>query len=140
MDNLKQKYGTVYLSGPMTGQKNLGKKNFADAEATVRALGLDVINPREKDLPEGVDYPIVKRKKLAEILLTDLHLLLKADTICLLPNWETSLGASLEKQFATIAGLNIIGLEALEYELEQLNKAKNQESSLEYIKDDTASE
>jgi hypothetical protein len=89
----------IYLSGPMTGIKNLNRKNFNDAECTLRyVFQCDVFNP--VSLPKNLTY--------AEYMKLDIKELLKCDVIFMLHGWELSKGATLEHSIAELCGIKII--------------------------------
>lgn len=93
----------VYIAGPMTGYDNL---NFP------------LFNKVEEELSK--DYTIVNPARLAESILCvskdipretflrlDIYHLLICDGIVLLPSWETSRGAVLERDIAKELKLDI---------------------------------
>lgn len=95
----------VYVSGPMTGIHELNFPAFHQATARLRATGLDVINPAELD--EGDSGPA---KQWHEYLRRDIAVLVTCDAIALLPGWEGSRGARLEKHIADELGMKVISL------------------------------
>lgn len=89
----------IYISGPMTGMKNLNREAFAAAENLLREQGEIPINPH--DFPEQKSYE--------DYLLFDLEVLAtSADAVALLPGWEQSPGAKKELQLALELELEII--------------------------------
>lgn len=93
---------TIYLSGPMTGYKNMNFEAFNEKAKILRALGHVVLNPAEnfdgnKDLPRSV------------YLKHDLQMLLRADYIYFLPGWSGSAGAILEAMVARECGIREFG-------------------------------
>lgn len=79
----------VYLSGPIKGVENY-KDIFNRTAAALEDLGDIVINPAELPLgmPNNLYMPIC------------LEMIKAADMVILLPGWDNSEGARLEKQFA----------------------------------------
>jgi len=92
----------VYVSGPMTGLPNLNFPAFHKAAASLRASGYEVVNPAELDESDGVDLP------WADYLRRDIRYLLDCTHIALLPGWENSRGARLEKHIADELGMRPI--------------------------------
>lgn len=90
----------IYISGPMTGLPGLNKAAFASEAGRLRALGYEVVNPGEVELPEGATWEDYMRH--------DLKLLLDCTTICLLPGWERSEGARLEHFNALKLGMKVV--------------------------------
>ena len=81
----------VYLSGPITGVRDY-RRRFAEAEARLQKAGYRVINPAElsQGMPEGTTWE--------EYMLVSMAALSTADIICMLPGWERSRGAVIEKE------------------------------------------
>ena len=93
---------TIYIAGPMRGKPDLGRAAFQHAERYLgEQLGWRVLNPAvlPTDLQQKSYMPIC------------LAMLREADAIGLLPGWENSAGANLEKQYAEQTGKRIIILE-----------------------------
>ncbi len=92
----------IYISGPMTGVKNLNGEAFRLAEIRILEQGNIPINPH--NFPEQKSYE--------DYLLFDLEILAtSADAVVLLPGWEKSTGAKKELQLALELELEIIILE-----------------------------
>ena len=80
----------IYLSGPMTGIKDLNRPLFNREAAKLRRAGYVVINPPELDdfEPEPTWETCLRR---------DLRILVdQCDRVATLPNWKKSRGANLE--------------------------------------------
>ena len=79
----------VYISGPMTGRKNLNKKAFDSAFCQLLCAGYDAINPHDLDLLEH-------RDTWEDCLKRDLRELVQCNGVATLPDWRRSRGAKLE--------------------------------------------
>lgn len=94
----------VYLAGPMTGIKDFNRPAFDDAAKKLRLLGYDIINPARTWLPEGADswqdYMRVTTRQLTQ-----------CDAVALLPGWEKSTGAQIERRWAEAVGLVVLPLD-----------------------------
>lgn len=93
---------TVYLSGPMTGLPEHNHPAFEAAAERLRSQGVQVISPHE------ITPPRVGPWTWEAHMRADLAALLTADVIVLLPGWETSRGAQLEKTVAEAIGLSVV--------------------------------
>ena len=89
----------AYLSGPMTGLPDNGYPAFQAAAERLRSQGVQVISPHEITPPGAGPW------SWAAHMRVDLAALLTADLIVMLPGWETSRGARLEKAVAEALGL-----------------------------------
>ncbi len=93
----------TYIAGPMSGIKDYNYPAFNAKAAELRAQGEEVINPAENDAEIGPDQPwqVYLRRDL--ILLAE-----RCDKIVLLPGWENSKGASLERLVGAKLGMTIV--------------------------------
>lgn len=97
----------VYISGPMTGIKNLNREAFEKAERLLRESGHFPINPHR--FPQLETYE--------ECIQMDLEVIaMSAEAIALLPGWETSPGSKKELKIALDLGLEIMLLKEVQYE------------------------
>lgn len=94
----------IYVSGPMTGLPELNFPAFHAAAAALRAAGFEVINPAEHEEAPG--------KTWAEYLRKDIRLLMDCDAVALLPGWEQSKGARLERHIAIELGMTVLPISA----------------------------
>ena len=99
----------VYISGRISGDPAY-KEKFLKAEATLKGWGDTVINPAR--LPEGLTPASYMRISVAAVEA--------ADFLVLLPGWEQSKGARIEKLYAEYIGLHT-------YELLQDGSMRNAE-------------
>ena len=92
----------AYLSGPMTGLPGQNYAAFQAAAERLRSQGVQVISPHEITPPGAGPW------SWAQHMRVDLAALLTADVIVLLPGWDTSRGAQLEKTVADAIGLSVV--------------------------------
>jgi len=89
----------IYIAGPMSGVENWNFPAFFEAERQLLELGHEVINPAHND---GLTYEDALASANAGkhswdwYMRRDLTNLITCDAICLLPEWKSSKGASLE--------------------------------------------
>ncbi|MDR1762776.1 MAG: DUF4406 domain-containing protein [Dysgonamonadaceae bacterium] len=90
-----------YISGKISGlrMKEVRSK-FKAAEKAVKALDYEPVSPLNNGLPANAPW---ERRIAANILM-----LSGCDAIYLLPDWDESVGATIEKQIATYRGKKII--------------------------------
>lgn len=79
----------VYLAGPMTGYEEYNYPAFEAAEKGLRALGYEVVSPREISLAHGSN-------DWAFCLKEDIRELVHCNAIVTLEGWVQSKGATLE--------------------------------------------
>ena len=96
----------VYIAGPMTGLPELNFPAFHAAAARLRRLGLEVVNPAEINAGTTLGW--------ADCMRADIAQLVTCDSIALLPGWEKSRGASLERHIAETLGMRVVLAELLE--------------------------
>ena len=109
----------VYIAGPMRGKADFNRPAFDDAEALLRALGHDVVHPCRLDEELGFFFETdadITPEHLKEIMARDIAALYSCDRIAMLPGWEGSGGASLERQAAHYVGIPSIELTAAQLE------------------------
>jgi hypothetical protein len=112
----------IYLGGPMRSIKNFNREAFARAAADLRGDGHIVFSPPEKDVEmwgkEALESPTGVLADVAhtgvnrrDVIRVDLNWIIdNADAIALLPGWEKSSGARLEKALADFLDLEVIYL------------------------------
>jgi hypothetical protein len=91
----------IYIAGKITGLVyEDALRTFAEAEALLKRLGHEPVNPMAKvSEQEGLTW--------AEYMKQDIPFLLECDAIYLLPNWRDSKGARLEWYIAASLGMQV---------------------------------
>ena len=79
----------LYLSGPMTGVKELNKPAFEAAAKKLRKRGYIVVNPHDLDKLEP-------KRTWEDCLRRDIKKEMECQGIATLPHWKDSRGALLE--------------------------------------------
>ncbi|NYT38892.1 DUF4406 domain-containing protein [Allopusillimonas soli] len=87
----------IYISGPMTGLQDLNFPTFRSNAAKLRGAGYTVVNPAELCTDPNQRWEDCLRKDLAELVA--------CDGVAMLPGWEASRGARLERYIALELGM-----------------------------------
>jgi hypothetical protein len=96
----------IYIAGPMTGVEDFNFPLFFETEEKLKELGYETLNPAKND---GADVKTATQNAISASLSgatwssymrRDLSNLCLSDAVCVLPNWKSSKGASLEVQVA----------------------------------------
>lgn len=93
----------VYVAGPMTGIADFNYPAFNSAALELRYRGLEVLNPVDSEQHNDTGKPQTWEWYMRHALT----MVLKANSICLLPGWQTSRGARLEVTVAEGLGHDI---------------------------------
>lgn len=111
LEGEKMKNKKVYISGPITCNKEHYKEEFEKAKKFLESKGYEVINPAEDDYTEEVKKAGIEDIWSQEAWLwyikRDIDIVSKCDAIYMLLNFEKSHGAIVEKATAERAGLDI---------------------------------
>ena len=100
IDVLERPATAVCISGPMSGLTDFNYPAFFAYEETLTKQGYSVLNPaRNQPFKEDMTH--------ADWMRLALHQVLQADEVHLLPGWEKSVGATLERKVAETLGLKI---------------------------------
>lgn len=89
----------LYVSGPMTGLPALNFPAFMAAALQLRGMGFDAINPAELNPDPG--------KSWSECMRVDIKALMDCDGVAMLPGWEESKGACVERDLAVALGMDV---------------------------------
>lgn len=130
MEEHQVKGRNVYLSGAMTGLPDYGAPAFAHAHAVVKQLGANrVFNPAISWLtdisPERPHWSYMvdcineltsRTDDITLVMSTNVDVLRprKYDVIVMIPGWESSDGATLEREVAIACGIKVVELSELE--------------------------
>ena len=87
----------VYIAGPMTGIEDLNFPAFHAAAASLRAAGVEVVNPAEINADQTAGWQYCLRCDIAQLVF--------CDAVVMLPGWESSKGATLENHVAMTLGM-----------------------------------
>lgn len=100
-----------YISGPLTSYGSLTENvtKFNEAARELRARGWRVFSPPEDEPLGGTWSSYIRR---------DLKYLADSGGLVLLPNWNKSKGAKLEKSIAVALGMQVVKLDELLKEAE----------------------
>jgi nucleoside 2-deoxyribosyltransferase len=86
----------IYVAGPMTNMPNFNFPAFHAMAARLRAAGHQVENPAEINPDPCAEW--------TECMFADLKAISQCDAIVMLPGWEQSPGAQIERLWATRTG------------------------------------
>jgi hypothetical protein len=103
----------VYISGPITGIKNLNKELFDLCEKVLVDNYHIALNPLKA-------VPFKDNKTYGQYMREDLKNLLECDAIIMLSDWRKSKGATLELKVAQMCGMRLWKFEDHEIELLEL--------------------
>ena len=92
----------VYVAGSVTGGGENYRRAFVDAAETLRAKGYDVVDPTA--VTAALPREHMTRR---ELMLLGATLLTTCDAVCLLPNWDESAGATMERALALAANIPV---------------------------------
>ena len=90
----------IYISGPITGMKNLNRESFTKAEELFSGIcGVHTVNPFNIQSND---------KSWCGYMKADIAELIQCDYIAMLPGWWHSKGAVVEILLAKILGIKIL--------------------------------
>jgi nucleoside 2-deoxyribosyltransferase len=99
---------SLYLAGPMTNMPDHNFPLFDELTDLLRRAGYEVISPAEMDRqkfgPEAEGFVEHNTETGFASMTDDIHAVLVCDMIALLPEWEKSRGARVERTVAEICG------------------------------------
>jgi hypothetical protein len=97
----------IYISGSITGQPNLNRGAFTDAENAIIESGNEAINPHK--VCEGITADN-DRQLWQKCMRKCIAAMVEADQLVTLDGWEKSEGATLEVRIAHILGMKVVPL------------------------------
>ena len=100
---------TIYISGPISGLPDGNRPAFAAVSAALRSWGWNVVNPHDL-------FNAEVEESWEGYMRKDLAALLACTHIVMLPGWEQSRGARLEKTVADAVGILLLTLPSDEEE------------------------
>lgn len=100
----------IYVAGPMTGVPFFNRPLFDEVSEWLRVRGHEVVNPCDQEWNEEtrerfadpMGRPTMPR---SYYMRRDLPLLMECEAIVLLPGWEQSVCAPVERHVAEVCGL-----------------------------------
>ena len=97
----------IYISGPMTGHPNFNREAFVKAEMNLIGTGKEAVSPSLVDQDdEGKTWKPLQGK-WEYYLKIALSKMLRCNAIVMLPGWQESKGARVERYLAETLGYKI---------------------------------
>lgn len=91
---------TIYISGPISGYDTEERKRaFKEATRVAGKMGYIPVNPMEYQV-DGWTWEAYMRRDIKELM--------DCDAILMMPGWEQSRGAKLEKDIAERIGMEVL--------------------------------
>lgn len=99
---------TIFISGPMSGLPDFNYPAFHEAGEYLHAKGEIFFSPAHDWMGKERQPPTPEEEKPWEhYMRKSLKMLLDCDRILMLPGWEKSRGATIEKELAIILNMQI---------------------------------
>ena len=102
----------VYISGPISGlDRKEVIENFSNADLLLRKNGYATSNPtnalvfRHPRIYRLIERLLGEERAYRAVLVYDLWLLSRSDSICMIDGWQLSRGAKIEEGFAFRLGI-----------------------------------
>lgn len=90
----------IYIAGPMSGIPDYNYPKFDAAQAYLEACDFEVLNPANNfGRNQSLEWDVYLKLAVKQVVDCDL--------VLLLPGWETSKGARLEKHIANQLGISV---------------------------------
>jgi len=109
----------VYVSGPITGEPDGNKEEFAAGTTKMRDLGFEVVSPSELDATKNLIAAKLAAvmpggDEWAKLVAGDIAHVMAVDAIVMLPGWTRSQGAKSEAWLAVTLNKPVYYIETLE--------------------------
>ena len=88
----------IYISGPMTGRPEFNRPAFMEASSALEQAGHEVLNPAAM-IDHHDDWA------WSDYMRCAVTIMMAANAVALLPGWEGSRGALIEKHLAELLGI-----------------------------------
>lgn len=99
---------TIFISGPMSGLPDFNYPSFHEAGEYLRGLGQSFMSPAHDWRLKPINPPHPKRELPWEYYMkSSIEKMMRCDRILMLPGWEKSRGATIEKELAIILNMQI---------------------------------
>jgi len=89
----------IYISGPISGMPDLNQPAFLVASLSLLDRGHRALNPFQNGLPGSSPW--------SDHMRADIRMLMDSDAVAMLPGWENSRGAKIERQLALDVGIPV---------------------------------
>jgi hypothetical protein len=90
---------TLYIAGPMSGYPEFNYPEFNATALLLLERGHSVLNPTESGVPVGSPWETYMRATVT--------MMLRADGVATLANWQESRGATIEVKLAQALGMPV---------------------------------
>lgn len=90
----------IFICGPMSDLPGNNYDAFNAEALRLRALGHGVENPAENPEPPGKEWKDYMRMSITQLV--------RCDTVVLLPGWQDSRGANIERPLALKLGMRVV--------------------------------
>ena len=97
----------LYISGPMSGVKDLNLPAFAQVAKALRSHGHEAVSPGEFLQNTNADHGWTGPAARAQYLRKDVHELANCSAIYLMDGWQRSVGANIELHIARLLMLEV---------------------------------
>lgn len=100
--------GITFISGPMSGHEDFNYPAFHEVGEYLNGLGVRFLSPAKGWTGAEIPPPVPEFAKPWEFYMREsIKKLMDCDRILMLPGWENSRGACIEKELAETLGMPI---------------------------------